>query len=591
MKNHTIPLSIILLGILLCTVLGGSFQTTGVSIGVGLGILYLLLFAKQLTVRKKDTTSMSIPIEPKQPLVEQAGKKIEEGLGAVDFSVIGTDYRLQQLKDFEKTIDEVLDVCIKLVHAHINSYSVAIFFPGAKGGFEIRRYFSPDDHIDKAAVITPGVGVVGSFLKGGLAPVKLDDIVSDSTTLYYYQQDAGVRSLIASPIIIEEMEKGLIIVDSKEKQHFTHEDQAFLSAMADFCGRSVYNAYLYNQHRLDHERLVAMSSTEKYFFKEHKIDAVLDKLVEIIPFAFHCERLTIGFLDREYENINIKRAWGHHTEGLSGLTCSIQSKSISNLIFTKNMALCRNFSRDHYEIRFCTEEPQVEEFRSFLAFPIGVENCKGVILLESLRNNAFSETSKELLARLVSSAGIAIEKIDLLEQTENLAIRDGLTGLYNHRQFQHMLKEAITRSLRYKTDLSLVLCDIDHFKKLNDTYGHRFGDAVLKAISGALQSSIREGIDNAARYGGEEFTLILGETGAVSVKETVDRIRQHIADMVFQTPTGKDIHCTLSFGIAIYGVHAKNQELLIKRADKALYKAKENGRNRVEMYLETKKET
>ena len=112
---------------------------------------------------------------------------------------------------------------------------------------------------------------------------------------------------------------------------------------------------------------------------------------------------------------------------------------------------------------------------------------------------------------------------------------------------------------------------------------------MLKTVASKLQGSIREGIDNAARYGGEEFALILAETDGSHAFETVDRIRQQISEIIFQNPIGKEMHITLSFGIAVYGYHAKNQELLISRADKALYRAKENGRNRAELYFNTEK--
>jgi diguanylate cyclase (GGDEF)-like protein len=395
---------------------------------------------------------------------------------------------------------------------------------------------------------------------------------------------------MASPIIADGINRGTIIVDSTNKAHFTDENHAFLSTVASLCGQAVFNSYQYNQHKLDHERLAAMSSTEKYFFQEKTIDGVLDKLVEIIPFAFHCDRLTISLIDSTSDNAIIKRAWGKETEGLCGLSFSIRKKSLANIVFTKHFCIFRNFSQEHYETRFSDTEPHSKNFSSFLAFPLIVDTCKGMILMESRYQDAYSESSRDLMSRLVSSAAMAIEKMQVLQQTENLAIRDGLTGLYNHRQFQHLLKEAITRTLRYAKPLTLVICDIDHFKKVNDTYGHRFGDLVLKSVAAKLQSSVREGIDDTARYGGEEFTLILAETDHRQAVETVDRIRQQIADMVFQNPLGKEMHVTLSFGVAEYGVHAKNQELLIKRADKALYKAKENGRNRVEVYFEIEKE-
>jgi diguanylate cyclase (GGDEF)-like protein len=156
--------------------------------------------------------------------------------------------------------------------------------------------------------------------------------------------------------------------------------------------------------------------------------------------------------------------------------------------------------------------------------------------------------------------------------------------LRNHREFQEILKDEITRSIRYNDPLALVICDIDYFKKVNDTYGHQFGDIVLKGISSHLESCIRDAVDTAARYGGEEFALILVKTDDRSAAETVERIRKHIAGLVFKGPSGEDVHVTMSFGIAIYRQHAKQIDELIKKADKALYRAKDQGRNRVEVF-------
>lgn len=586
---NTIPKIVVitLIATFVANIIGGVHRSLIVTIGLIIGILACLISLKLNKKRKQRSTQDDLQSQSEPPILKQTQRKVEESITAIDMSVIGTEYRRKEQAAFEENIDDILKRCITLIHSHIDAYTVAIFFPSPDGGYKLRKYVSKGDVIDDNAIIYPGVGVIGSFLKEGLQRVKLTDIVTDSKTLYYYKSDAGVHSLIASPIVVENVIRGLIIVDSTEKNHFIDRDYSFLEATAKLCGKSVYNSYLYNQHRLDYERLVAMSDTEKYFFQEYSIEAVLDKLTEIIPFAFQCNRMSISIINKESERAVIRRVWGQYSENLADCTYAINEKSLANIVITKNLSLFRNFSEEHYEIRYHKEEQQHDEFRSFLAFPLGVDKSKGMILLESFQKNAYSESSRSLLSRLVSSAGVAIEKIDILKQTENLAIRDGLTGLYNHRQFQLMLKEAITRSIRYKTSLTLVICDIDHFKKVNDTYGHRFGDEVLRVISAKLQASIREGIDNAARYGGEEFALILAETDASSAKETVDRIRQLIEEISFQSPKGNKINCTMSFGIAVYSVHAKNQELLIKRADKALYRAKKNGRNRVELYLET----
>lgn len=591
---------IILILTTLCHVIGDllisevALQNTVVTVGLFVTLLMYFLF-----VSVDGGDDIPIATEPhEEPLqndevplqLKHVQKLVEDDVANVDFAVIGTNYRRESYLRFEEEIDRIIDSCIALIHAHIKAHTIAVFLPSSDNSFVLRCSLSESEEIKKDALIHPGVGVLGSYLKEGKRSIEE---IPDSNQLYYYNEEEAppVQSLIFSPILTNDIERGLILVDSTEKKRFTEEDSVYLSRIAHFLGSSIYYAYLYNQHKLDHERLVAMSSTEKFFYQEQSVDGVLDKLLEMIPFAFHCNRLTISLRDGGSEqNATIYRVWGEHTDLLDTMTYSLKDRSIANLVYSKNLAIVRNFSDARYEVRFGKMEPEVNAFKSFMAIPIGVNECRGLILLESFRKNQYTDQIKDLLCSLVASASVALEKILILRQTENLAIRDGLTGLYNHRQFQILLKEAITRSVRYQSPLALVICDIDHFKQVNDTYGHRFGDKVLKTIAGRLQASIREGIDNTARYGGEEFALILAETDSKSAIETVNRIRLEIGNIKFQTPEGNKINCTMSFGIAVYGVHAKERELLIKHADKALYKAKDNGRNRVEVYFDEEKD-
>lgn len=577
----TVPATItVILVLVVVNFFDGPWRTFGVPVFAFVSI-GLLLFSRRKPIESADTGQTN---SFDTPLVAQVEKTTAEDVSDVPLSVLGQEYRRKELADTERIVDDILANCIRLTRAHIRAHTVAVLFPTNDGGYKIRKYVSECEHIDTDAVIYPGKGLIGSFLKDGLKQLKLQDIVTDSMTLYYYTRDAGIRSLMASPISAEGVERAVLLVDSTEKNRFSDEDHAFLSALADLCGLAVYYAYLYNQHKLDHSRLVAMSGTEKHLFQRHDVSSVLDKMTELIPFAFRCERMTISLKNTETGEGRIERAWGVDAEELSGLHFPLDSKSLAAVLYSKNLCLSRNFSEEHYEIRYSEKEPRRKELSSFLAYPVGVEECIGAVFLESVNKDAFPESSRDLLARLTTSAGIAIERIQVLERTECLATHDGLTGLYNHREFQRQLKEAITRSLRYETPLSLVICDLDHFKKLNDTYGHRFGDLVLKTISTKLQSSIREGIDTAARYGGEEFALVLEKLDSSGALELVERIRGSFG--VFQTPNGKEVSVSMSFGIAEYGVHARKQELLIQRADKALYRAKENGRNRAELYYE-----
>ena len=172
---------------------------------------------------------------------------------------------------------------------------------------------------------------------------------------------------------------------------------------------------------------------------------------------------------------------------------------------------------------------------------------------------------------------------DKNRQLQELANRDGLTGLYNHRYFHEQLSKDFLRARRYHESLSCILFDIDHFKKFNDTYGHQTGDVVLSALGRVIEDSIRDS-DFAARYGGEEFAVILYHTDPPAAVDVAERLRQMVEGREIQDED-EVLHVTISIGVATFPhEEIRDSKTLIECADKALYKAKENGRNRVETF-------
>lgn len=173
-----------------------------------------------------------------------------------------------------------------------------------------------------------------------------------------------------------------------------------------------------------------------------------------------------------------------------------------------------------------------------------------------------------------------INEIRLKMSLEAQAETDGLTGLYNHRVFQERLEYALATAARYGQPLGLLLFDIDHFKKFNDTYGHQVGDLVLRELAAVIREQLRKP-DIPARYGGEEFTIILPETPRQGAIELAERLRVVVAKHPFQRPGGDPLSVTVSIGVATFP-EIKEKRDLIEAADQALYRAKEAGRNRVE---------
>jgi two-component system, cell cycle response regulator len=157
-----------------------------------------------------------------------------------------------------------------------------------------------------------------------------------------------------------------------------------------------------------------------------------------------------------------------------------------------------------------------------------------------------------------------------------------LTGLNNHRHFQEQLAQEMERSKRYRRPLALLLMDIDHFKNFNDTYGHPVGDLVLKEISSCIQRSVRCN-DIPARYGGEEFVVIIPETDEKGAQITAERIRSTIEQHTIIS-LDRQLKVTVSIGCSAFPENAPSQQVLIDTADKALYAAKKDGRNRVMLY-------
>jgi diguanylate cyclase (GGDEF)-like protein len=164
-----------------------------------------------------------------------------------------------------------------------------------------------------------------------------------------------------------------------------------------------------------------------------------------------------------------------------------------------------------------------------------------------------------------------------------MATLDRKTGLYNHGFFQNRLVEEMERAERYKTDLTLMILDLDHFKQVNDTHGHMKGDEVLIQIAHNLREQIRT-YDIPARFGGEEFMVILPETDSKNALIVAERMRKSIEKLSFKSSRGK-FSVTVSIGIASYR-HTANltEDVFIERSDQALYHAKENGRNQVVLY-------
>ncbi len=171
------------------------------------------------------------------------------------------------------------------------------------------------------------------------------------------------------------------------------------------------------------------------------------------------------------------------------------------------------------------------------------------------------------------------------EKSISMAVTDGLTGLYNRHYLNTHLGNMVRQAIRNGKNMALMIMDMDYFKQVNDEYGHDAGDAVLKQLAKAIIPETRS-TDLVARFGGEEFIILMPETNAQAARQAAERLRKAIENMEFQIGDGKTVRCTLSIGVANMHSEGDSAEGLLKRADEAMYRAKRNGRNRVEIAVQ-----
>jgi diguanylate cyclase (GGDEF)-like protein len=212
---------------------------------------------------------------------------------------------------------------------------------------------------------------------------------------------------------------------------------------------------------------------------------------------------------------------------------------------------------------------------------IGPADAPVGVMTVARAGRPFNATEREVFLYLLGQASASVENVALHELVAVQAVTDDLTGLANKRAFREVMDKEAARAIRFGHDLSLLICDIDDFKQVNDTYGHLQGDAVLRAIGRIFDAESR-GIDEPARYGGEEFVVALPETGPQGASDVAERIRSAIAREAVPLVEGDGaLRITASLGAATMPASADSVEDLIAVADAALYQAKRSGKNRV----------
>ena len=509
--------------------------------------------------------------------------------GATDTTsrALTLEYKRRIRGDIEQSILRSLGELLEALKSAVPYHTAAFFRRGKTDVIYLFLFQSDSQNVLLGEAVGYGAGLAGQIMKDKEGRTVYEgDIRSPSTTLLYYRADEGVRSFLGVPITVEGVCRGALIVDSKEQHAFDEGKKHLVALFARAAGALQYYAYLQLENRIDRNKAAALSVLQRDFFKLSSEQEIINKLGEILDTLVPSARVTVSLSDARKGYGRVAYARGIDSGFYSEYLFPFSEKGLISLVFEKNSAIKRRFEPGRYVPRFSVREKVNTEIQSVLAVPVPKSNGEaaiGVIALESLAANHYSQIDAENIQNLANATGLALEKIRMLDIQTHLATIDPLTALPNHRQFQNTLDLAFRRARRQNSELALIIADIDYFKKVNDSCGHPAGDVILRGVADILAGLVRKDVDLVARYGGEEFACVL-ESGEAMALETAERIRTAVEKASFDVGAGKRLSVTMSFGVAVFPADASKKSLLVERADKALYEAKKNGRNQVRKY-------
>ena len=306
------------------------------------------------------------------------------------------------------------------------------------------------------------------------------------------------------------------------------------------------------------------------------LEQISSVLIDRLPSVFSIDYFTLFLYDQDKRKLNLM--CHNHPEIESSFSIPLSSSPIMEAAVLRGQYIReQDFSTSSY---YRGADNPLFKKGYFVSIPLMIEKkIVGVLNINDVDQDPFDVGDLGFILNLSELIAMSISNAVLYEQTKKLAVTDGLTGISNRPNMEQSLLNEFGRSMRYNSPLSIVLLDVDHFKDVNDSYGHQKGDEILVTFASVLKKFCRAN-DTAARYGGEEFLMILPQSNAQGAFKIAERVREEIMKMSFVGNDSK-FSVTTSCGVAeLNRDYMKNTDQLINVADNAMYEAKNSGRNK-----------
>jgi diguanylate cyclase (GGDEF)-like protein len=406
-------------------------------------------------------------------------------------------------------------------------------------------------------------------------PLVVDDVATSNQKPAGWSLPAGICKLLVVPLFSHNEAIGLLVVDHQdETKEFSLEQIGLALAIAGQVTNAIRNARLYAEAERRAAELSALGRISEALNQAQNSDELLQLTLKESLQLIRGGAGAIVLLNLLSQTLYIVAQVGYPASAVA----AFNNRQIRSTEGTFAYAIGRG---EIVEVHDAKSDPRVLQAphlpmtSQFTNVPLKTgQGVIGVLLLNGL---PVDDRARSLLRSLADLAAAAIEKARLIGELRQLATTDDLTGLHNRRHFFELTEWEIGRARRYGRPLAVILFDVDHFKRSNDTYGHVVGDEVLRAVAARCGQNLRE-VDFIGRYGGEEMVVLLPESSLEDARAVAERLRCAVAEAPFHTSQGP-ISVTISLGLAALTDDCPDASTLFDRADTAMYVAKELGRN------------
>ncbi len=494
----------------------------------------------------------------------------------------------------ERDLDSVYRSSLNaLLHLFPKAHSVLLLLKSDRKFFMVRAFASEaENEINRGALIADGSGVIGQLAGREFSRILEGDL-PNGKSLGYYAVNVAVHSVAGVPIFNEKKDRvGALVVDSLERNAFRSEQISSLESFAALFYMLTYKSYTSAANYREKKKFYELSAYQQRFFKTTLLRDTYKEIFEYVSQNFSAERIMILIFHPEKDEGTVAFCRGEDEDLFEGMKFSLSDKGILPLAMMQHCAMERVFNgRSEYVPRITDQEPRNNSLRYLFVQPSSMtmhnaalnEPSEIAICLERRYAQHFDQLEKDLLRFMVNIAYFAYQRGMQFEHEQFEIYHDALTGLLNRRTIDEEIVK-LDKS-RGEKNVGVMMMDIDHFKHINDTYGHQAGDAVLKEIASRISSVAAVGENLLARYGGEEFFVALPEATEDSLMKVAEDIRLAVSSAPFDIHQGAPIDVSVSVGcFLVTEAFQGEMSRAVQYADDALYSAKESGRNRVVRY-------